>query len=62
MCTGINLNSVDISIKELPCAGISKKRQADDVLTIMSDHCYVTFCQLDDTEETLQGCWCNKCK
>ena len=55
--------SIDISIKELPHAEILKKRQADDILTIMSDHCHVSFRQPNDMEDSLlHGRWCNECK
>ena len=40
----------------------TKKRQADDVLTIFSDRCTVKFSHSMGDVEMSKGCWCNACK
>ncbi|KAF9242394.1 hypothetical protein BU15DRAFT_60508 [Melanogaster broomeanus] len=46
----------------MPLMVISKKKQAEDLLTIFSYLCSVKFCHPDGRVETLKGCWCNECR
>ncbi|KIK92950.1 hypothetical protein PAXRUDRAFT_146177 [Paxillus rubicundulus Ve08.2h10] len=40
---------------------VSRKKQAEDILTMMSEHCTVKFCHLDGKVDILKGHWCNEC-
>ncbi|KIM65450.1 hypothetical protein SCLCIDRAFT_79034, partial [Scleroderma citrinum Foug A] len=39
-----------------------KKRQADDLLTIFSEHLTVKFTHSDGHVEVVTGRWCNECR
>ncbi|OJA08053.1 hypothetical protein AZE42_13995 [Rhizopogon vesiculosus] len=46
----------------VPDARKTKKRSADDVLTVFLDRCMVKFCETNGNIKTVKGRWCNICK
>lgn len=58
---GLELDEHELRVP-LPQTLKTKKRQADDLLTIFSDRCTVKFSHSTGKMNTLRGRWCNVCK
>jgi hypothetical protein len=46
----------------VPAMAVSRKKQAEDILTVMSERCTVKFCHPEGKVDTLKGRWCNECR